>query len=172
LENFNDLFLSEIPKQWENSEIIIPSKFYFRYKLKELFKRKKIFHSIKEQFNNEFDQKNDELLKSIIEKLPKTDQSDFFNFLNKRVYLSAHGMFVSNKKIINEYFSIIFPWYQSCEKIIIPGTKTTLDLIPRFFQYLNERFLDYWSNKYYNCKVWPIAMYNDQKNLITKIGKV
>ena len=81
-------------------------------------------------------------------------------------------MFITNKKIINEYFKLIFSWYDKCEKIINPSNQLTLDKTPRFFQYLNERFLDYWFNKYYKCKIWPIAMYNDDKNLITKIGKV
>ena len=172
LDKLKDLFLSNIPLEWRDFDVIIPSKFYFKYKLRELLKRLKIFHSVKEQFNNEFNLKSDDMLNEIISFLPKEESSDFYNFLNKRKYLSAHGMFVSNKNIINKYYSVIFPWFEKCEKIMVPTTKKTLDETPRFFQYLNERFLDYWMNKYYKCKVWPIAMYNDQKNIISQIGRL
>jgi hypothetical protein len=172
LESLKELFLTEIPDDWNGYDAIIPSKFVFKSKFKEILKNFKIKVSVKDQFNDAINQKNDDLLNNIIDYLPAEEKSDFYGFLESRNYLSAHGMFIANKKIINEYFSLIFAWYEKCEQIINPNNRLTLDKTPRFFQYLNERFLDYWFNKYYNCKIWPIAMYNDQKSLITRIGKI
>ena len=81
-------------------------------------------------------------------------------------------MYISKVKIINRYSSLIFEWFLKCENIINKSNNLPLIKNSRIFQYINERFLDYWFSKYYKVLRWPIIMYNENKNKLTSIGKI
>lgn len=104
--------------------------------------------------------------------LPNSDRIQFKNFLNYRTHLSAHGMFISKKKIIDSYYEFLFSWFLKCENIINKENNLPLLKNSRIFQYINERFLDYWMTKNYRTLCWPIAMYNSEKKTISLIGNI
>ena len=89
-----------------------------------------------------------------------------------RSYLSAHGMYISKKKIINSYSEVLFSWFEKCENIISKNNNLPLLKSQRIFQYINERFLDYWMSRNVRTLCWPIAMYNKEKLTITPIGRI
>ena len=81
-------------------------------------------------------------------------------------------MYISKTAIINHYSSVIFKWFLKCEQIINKNNNLPLIKNARVFQYINERFLDYWFNKYYRVLRWPIIMYNENLDKLTSIGKI
>jgi hypothetical protein len=81
-------------------------------------------------------------------------------------------MYISKKKIINSYSETLFSWFLKCENIINKNNNLSLLKNQRIFQYINERFLDYWMSKNVRVNRWPIAMYNKEKAIITPIGKI
>ena len=81
-------------------------------------------------------------------------------------------MYISKVKIINRYSNLIFEWFLKCENIINKNNNLPLINNSRIFQYINERFLDYWFSKYYKVLRWPMIMYNLDKNKLTSIGKI
>ena len=69
-------------------------------------------------------------------------------------------MFIcKSKKILKDYYSIIFSWLSKCENEFgfknLSGYAQT-----RIYGFLAERFLPFWFNKYANCLEWPI-IFND-----------
>ena len=113
-----------------------------------------------------------EIISDIIKLLPDKDQVGFKEFLANRNHLSAHGMYISRKNIIKSYSEFLFSWFEKCEGIINRNNNLPLLQNRRIFQYINERFLDYWMNKNVKTLCWPIAMYNSEKKIITSIGKI
>ena len=65
-------------------------------------------------------------------------------------------MFISKKKIIQEWFSILFEWLERCEKLFgfenLQGYDKT-----RIYAYLAERYLSFWFRKYTKYKEQPWA---------------
>ena len=63
-------------------------------------------------------------------------------------------MFIAKKKIIDRWFSALFPWLEECEKIFgynkLKGYDTT-----RLYAYLSERYLSFWFKKYTKFKAHP-----------------
>ena len=104
--------------------------------------------------------------------LPDSDRIEFNEFLNNRTYLSAHRMYISKKQIINSYSEVLFSWFEKYENIINKSNNLPLFKNRRIFQYINERFLDYWMSRNVKTLRWPIAMYNKEKLKITQIGKI
>lgn len=56
-------------------------------------------------------------------------------------------MYISKKKIINSYLEVSFSWFEKCENIISRNNNLPLLKNQRIFQYINERFLDYWMSR-------------------------
>ena len=63
-------------------------------------------------------------------------------------------MFISKKKIINDWFKVQFEWLKRCEKKFgfkgLQGYDQT-----RIYAYLAERFLSFWFKKYTKFKEQP-----------------
>ena len=54
-------------------------------------------------------------------KNPKTtsfkDRESFNNFVNTNTSFNPHNMFIcKSKKVLKEYYSVVFPWLERCEK--------------------------------------------------------
>ena len=183
LNSIDDLILTEPDLSWKNYDAIIPAPFYFKKKIKDLknifsinsFKDINFFKyriTVEKQFRESLGNHGAEIISDIIKLLPDKDQVGFKEFLANRNHLSAHGMYISRKNIIKSYSEFLFSWFEKCEGIINRNNDLPLLQNRRIFQYINERFLDYWMNKNVKTLCWPIAMYNSEKKIITSIGKI
>jgi hypothetical protein len=184
LKSLNRIILTDIDESWNKYDAIIPPAFFFRKKKKEIVKNILLFPikrdvslfkyktTVLDQFAQSLGPFGKDLIFEIIKYLPPSESYDFLEFLKSRTHLSAHGMYISKVKIINRYSKLIFEWFLKCENIINKNNNLPLIKNSRIFQYINERFLDYWFSKY--CKVlrWPMIMYNKNKNKLTSIGKI
>jgi hypothetical protein len=184
LSSLDTLMLTEADLSWKDYDAIIPAPFIFKKKIKELFKNIFLFKFVKDfdlikyytkvqkQFEDSLGPMGREIITDTIKMLPNSEKIGFKEFLNKRNYLSAHGMYISKKRIINSYSETLFSWFLKCENIINKNNNLSLLQNQRIFQYINERFLDYWMSKNVKTIRWPIAMYNEEKAIITPIGKI
>ena len=178
------IILTDIDESWNAYDAIIPPAFFFRKKKKEIIKNILLFPikrdislfkyktTLLDQFAQSLGPFGKDLIFEIIQYLPTSESYDFLEFLKERTHLSAHGMYISKVKIINRYSSLIFEWFLKCENIINKNNNLPLINNSRIFQYINERFLDYWFSKYYKVLRWPMIMYNLDKNKLTSIGKI
>ena len=184
LESIDNLILTEPNLLWEDYDTIIPTQFIFKNKIKNLIKNFfllkflknfdliKYYTKVQKQFEDSLGSSGRQIIADTIKMLPDSDRIGFNDFLNNRTYLSAHGMYISKKKIINSYSEVLFSWFEKCENIISKNNNLPLLKSQRIFQYINERFLDYWMSRNVRTLRWPIAMYNNEKLLITPIGKI
>jgi hypothetical protein len=184
LDSIDSLILTEPDLSWKDYDTIIPTPFIFNKKIKELFKNFfllrflkdfdliKYYTKVQKQFEDSLGSSGREIITDIIKILPDSDRIGFKDFLINRNYLSAHGMYISKKKIINTYSEVLFSWFEKCENIISRNNNLPLLKNQRIFQYINERFLDYWMSRNVRTLRWPIAMYNREKLIITQIGQV
>jgi len=145
---------------------------FFLLKFLNDFDLIKYYTKVQKQFEDSLGSSGRQIITDTIKMLPDSDRIEFNEFLNNRTYLSAHGMYISKKQIINSYSEVLFSWFERCENIISKNNNFSLLKKPRIFQYINERFLDYWMSKNVRTLRWPIAMYNKEKSIITPIGKI
>ena len=125
---FNEVVLTEIPKQWENYDTIIGEPIYInRLKLSKLLKRglwslvrnpNAIFknkRSIRFQFDMWHGNGN---LDKAINLLDEKDREDFRCYTRENVSFSRGNMFVcKSKEIMDNYFNSVFTWLEKCESI-------------------------------------------------------
>lgn len=176
--NLNDLdsiILKNAKNEWKNYDSILTAPFTFKKNFFESIKTLNLLKrntTIKEQMINSLGQDFEILYEELLTKLPSTLGKEFNDYIISNNKLSAHGMYIGKPKILNEFMTIAFDWYKKCENITNPKTKKKISDIPRFFQYLNERFSDFWFKKKTNFTTCPIGMYDTQKNKISLIGKI
>ena len=93
-------------------------------------------------------------LKKAIELIDYNDRSDFLDYVNENTKFNPNIMFISKKKIINDWFKVQFEWLKRCEKKFgfkgLQGYDQT-----RIYAYLAERFLSFWFKKYTKFKEQP-----------------
>jgi len=93
-------------------------------------------------------------LDKAINLLEESDKDDFKKYVNSFNFYNPHIMFIARPKIINIWFSKLFPWLEKCEKIFgfkeLKGYETT-----RIYAYLAERYLSFWFKKYSKYKEHP-----------------
>ena len=184
LNLLDKIILTDLDESWNEYDAIIPPAFFFRKKKKEIIKNFLLFPikrdisllkyktTVLDQFAQSLGPFGKDLIFEIIQYLPASESYDFLEFLKSRTNLSAHGMYISKVKIINQYSNLIFEWFLKCEDIINKNNNLPLIKNSRIFQYINERFLDYWFSKYSKVLRWPMIMYNLDKNKLTSIGKI
>ncbi|MBD1166592.1 DUF4422 domain-containing protein [Pelagibacterales bacterium SAG-MED07] len=84
----------------------------------------------------------------------KKEREDFNEYVNCNTKFNPHIMFIAKKNTINQWFSSLFPWLESCEKEFgfknLKGYETT-----RIYAYLAERYLSFWFRKHTNFKEQP-----------------
>ena len=167
-----DLVIKEIPNEWENFETIIGDNRYINnLKLSKLVKHGiwslirnpyAIFKSGRTiRFHFDMWHGNGNLDKAI-NLLDDNEREDFRKYTRQSVSFSKGNMFVCrSKKIINDFYSSIFPWLERCEKIFkydLKGYGKT-----RMYAFLGERYLTYWFNKYSKPLLWPVIFYDITK---------
>ena len=90
-------------------------------------------------------------LRKAINLLDLEYRKEFLNFVKTEIAFNPHIMFISKKKIINEWFKILFKWLEKCEEEFGFKDLTGYDKT-RLYAYLAERFLSFWFKKYTNYK--------------------
>ena len=94
-------------------------------------------------------------LDKAIDYLDKNEQGDFKKFVNSEVSFNPHNMFIcKSQKILNDYYSAIFPWLEKCEKEF--GFNLEGYGLKRIYGFLAERYLSFWFRKYTKFKTLPI----------------
>ena len=87
--------------------------------------------------------------------LDKEDRKDFNEFVNTEISFNPHNMFMcKSSKILNNYYDVIFPWLERCEKIF--GFDLDGYGLKRIYGFLAERFMSFWFRKYTNFTTLPI----------------
>ena len=103
-------------------------------------------------------------LDKAIDLLDQENKEDFRKFVNSQVSFNPHNMFIcKSKKLLESYYSVIFPWLENCEKLFgfndLKGYGLT-----RIYGFLAERFLSYWFKKNSNFKELPILFHDISDN--------
>jgi len=161
-DNINENLLVYFKDEWTNYESLIcePIKISGAKKIK-LIKRgwkniiKKPSILFKEECQNielHFDMHHGYgNLERAIKLLENEDRFDFSDFVKSNNSFNPHIMFIAKKKIMNKWFSTLFPWLKRCEEEFGFKDLTGYDKT-RLYAYLAERFLSFWFKKYTNYK--------------------
>jgi len=167
IKNLNDFF-SQVPSEWDNYNVIIGQNIYLNWKFSKLIK-----HGLKSLILNPkyILKKNRDIkfhfdsfhgygnLEKAINLLNKKDREDFRKFTTSRNYYNRSSMFFcKSRKIMESYYSTVFPWIKRCEKIF--GFKNQSYGLKRIYGFLIERFQSYWFLKYTKPLVWPIILHD------------
>ena len=168
IKNFEQLkenILEEIPKEWENYEVILcnPIKVNYAKKMKmikrgwrNLLVEPSIFFDVsKQNIKLQFDMFHGYgILDKAIELLDYEEAEDFKKYVNSKTEFSPNIMFITQKKIMLRYFESVFNWLIKCEKTFgfekLKGYETG-----RLYAYLAERYLSYWFEKHHKVKYCP-----------------
>ena len=95
--------------------------------------------------------------------LGDNDREDFRKYTRQNVSFSRGCMFMCrSKKIMNDYYSSLFPWLERCEKIFGFNLK---GYNIRLYAFLAERYHSYWFNKYTEPLIWPVIFYDITKTI-------
>ena len=99
-------------------------------------------------------------LDKAIDLMDDNDREDFRKYTLENVSFSRGQMFVCrSKKIMDNYFTSVFPWLERCEKIF--GFNQELGRYEaRIYGYLAERYMSYWFNKYTKPLLWPVIYFD------------
>ena len=94
-------------------------------------------------------------LEKAISLLEHEYKKDFEEYVNTEVSFNPHNMFICNsKKILNDFYSVIFPWLERCENNF--GFNLEGYGLKRIYGFLAERFMPFWFKKNTRCKTLPI----------------
>ena len=173
--NFKDNVLNEIPKEWENFDVILGDKMNLDHvKWIKVLKYGKIafLRNPKSILKNgrtirfHFDMfHGNGVLDKALDLLNEEDKKDFKIYVNENTSYNQGNMFVcKSKKIMKLYYETIFEWLERCEKVFGFDLEGYGNI--RLYAFLAERFMPYWFNK--NAKVleWPILFHDlNNKNI-------
>ncbi len=126
-----------------------------------LFDKKKC--TIKLQFEMSHGYKN---LINAVNLLPENEKKDFKIYIETKTNLSPNCMFFSkNAKLVKNFYKSAFLWLEKCEKVF--GLKSTNEYgTQRMYNFLFERYLPYWFEKYSKVGFSPWIYYDLTKNKI------
>ncbi len=160
----SDIILSDIPKEWEKYEAVLCEPIQLGTKLSKLIKRgwrniiKKpslLFDHRKINIKIQFDLHHGYgVLEKAISVMDKKDKSEFIEFINNNTMYNPHIMFISKKRILNNYFKDQFEWLFECEKIFGFDNLRGYDQT-RLYAFLAERYMPFWFKKYSKTIEWP-----------------
>ena len=170
--NFEDSILNEIPKEWDNFDVILGDKMYLdkikwikvlKYGKKAFFRNPGAIFPKGRTIRFHFDMfHGNGILDKAIDLLSENDRKDFKKFVNEETSYNQGNMFIcKSKKIMNSYYEVLFEWLEKCEEVFGFNLKGYGNV--RLYGFLAERFLSYWFNK--NAKVleWPILFHDLRK---------
>ena len=104
-------------------------------------------------------------LSKAIDLLDQENQNDFRKFVNTEVSFNPFHMFIcQSKKKIKNYYDVLFPWLENCEKLFgfdnLQGYGKQ-----RIYAFLAERFMSYWFQKNTKFTTMPIFFYDIRNDL-------
>ena len=131
ISSFKDLknnIIVKSPAQWKNFDSIICKSIRVdQTKKMKLIKRgwknlivnpKIFFHEKERSIKLHFDMHHGHgILEESIKLMNSKDKDEFKVFVNTKRKFNPHIMFISKKKIINEWFKDLFEWLFKCEKV-------------------------------------------------------
>ena len=167
--NLNDLsknLVKKIPDEYKKFESILGEPLFINnFKISKLVKKNFskiiknpniLYNKNKRNIKFHFDfMHGDGNLDKAISLLDYNDRNDFTEFVNTEVSFNPHNMFIcKSKKILNEYYSAIFPWLKRCEKEF--GFNLKGYGLKRIYGFLAERYMSFWFRKYTKYSTLPI----------------
>ncbi len=172
LEDLNNNILREVPSDWESFDAILcdpiavsPAKKIKIIKRgwKNILKDPGVFFNKKKQtIKLQFDMHHGYgILDKAIDVMNINDREEFRNYVNIKLEFSPHIMFISKKKIINNWFENLFEWLFECEKIFGLDNLHGYDQ-GRLYAYLSERYLPFWFEKNYKIKFSPWIFFDTE----------
>ena len=99
--------------------------------------------------------------------LEKEDRSDFIEYINVSTSFHPHIMFIAKPKIVNLWFSALFPWLSRCEKLFGFENLNGYDT-QRLYAYLAERYLSFWFKKHTKSLSHPWIFFDTLTNNINE----
>ena len=156
ISSFKDLknnIIVKSPAQWKNFDSIICKSIRVdQTKKMKLIKRgwknlienpKIFFHEKERSIKLHFDMHHGHgILEESIKLMNSKDKDEFKVFVNTKRKFNPHIMFISKKKIINEWFKDLFEWLFKCEKVFgLSGLKGYDQ--ERLYAYLAKRYLTF-----------------------------
>ena len=121
------------------------------------------FNSKKQTIKLHFDMHHGyKVLDKAINKLNKKDRKPFRKFVNENTSFNPHIMFISKKKILNNWFNDLFNWLFKCEKLFGLSKLKGYDQ-ERLYAYLAERYLSFWFRKYTKYLEWHWSFYEKKR---------
>ena len=176
INKISSIVLKKIPSNFDDCEVILGNPFYvnqrktskfFKKGLSLIFKNpsllfNKNLRNLKFHFDLMHGENN---LKKAINLLDKENKLDFENYMENNFYFHPHNMFIcKSKKLLKNYYEIIFPWLEKCESIFGFKDLKGYDLT-RIYGFLAERFLSYWFTKNAKYKTMNITFYDINNDL-------
>ncbi len=170
--NFSKHVLQDIPNEWSGYNSIICEPIFVN-KVKKMKMIKRGLRSIIKDPSIFFNQKKQSLLlhfdmhhgygnmEKAINLINEEDRNDFYNYLNSSTSYNPHIMFISRPHIANEWFSVLFPWLERCEKVFGFDNLSGYDT-QRLYAFLAERYLSFWFEKYTKSIEWPWILYEEK----------
>ena len=174
----SNLFLSEAPLSWKNYDSIICDPIDLsNVNIIKIFKRgfRSVIHDPLILFDKNrrtiklhFDMHHgfDNLIKAA-NLLEKEDRSDFIEYINVSTSFHPHIMFIAKPKIVNLWFSALFPWLSRCEKLFGFKNLNGYDT-QRLYAYLAERYLSFWFKKHTKSLSHPWIFFDTLTNNINE----
>ena len=162
-------FLSDVPEEWNNYNVILGPQFFInkmsfskmiKHGLRSLINYPPAIFEKKRNIKFHFDLMHGEgNLEKAISLLDHEYKKDFEEYVNTEVSFNPHNMFICNsKKILNDFYSVIFPWLERCENKF--GFNLEGYGLKRIYGFLAERFMPFWFIKNFNTKTCPITFFD------------
>lgn len=180
LECINEYLLTEPKKEWENYETLICNPISVSG-IKKIKLIKKGWRNILKKPSLLLNNGHQDLklhfdlhhgygnLDRAIALLDNSEKYDFNEYVKSNHLFNPHIMFIAKKKIVNKWFSTLFPWLERCENEFgfknLKGYETT-----RLYAFLAERYLSFWFKKYTVYKEQP-WMFIENKPKHSKVEK-
>ncbi len=163
-DDISNIILKIVPNEWEKYDAVLCEPIQLGTKLSKLLKRG--WRNILKKPSLLFDHRHISIkihfdlhhgygiLEKAISVMNEKDKTDFMEFVNKNSKYNPHIMFISKKKILNNFFKDQFEWLFKCEKIFglenLKGYDQT-----RLYAFLAERYMPFWFRKYSKTIEWP-----------------
>ncbi len=174
-DTFENFILKEIPKEWDDYDVILGEKMYVNnWKFSKILKHAKLkfitnpkyFSKSNQNIKLHFDVFHGEgYLDKAIELLNESEKSDFREFVTNQSGFHRENLFFCKSKILmDKYFTSVFTWLERCEKEF--GFDLKGYSLQRIYAFLAERYLSYWFQKYSKHMAWPIFFFDTNKNKV------
>ena len=173
LPKIEDVVIREIPTEWENFDTILGNHVYInnlklskliRHGIWSLIRNPSALFKSKRNIRFHFDMwHGNGNLDKAIDLVDDNDREDFKKFTRQNISTRGCLYVCRSKKIMNNYYSSLFPWLERCEKTFgfdLKGYGNT-----RIYGFLAERYHAYWFNKYTKSLSWPIIFYDISKQV-------